>query len=66
MGYEVLRLNAEDTVVPFAVAHVAVDHFVRGRAAYVLLNPLRLFDTVNDPSCCATILIQYAGTWGGA
>jgi len=31
-----------------------------------LLNPLRLFDTVNDPSCRATILIQYAGTCGGA
>ena len=27
-------------------------------AEYVLLNPLRLFDTVNEPSGCATTLIQ--------
>jgi hypothetical protein len=26
-----------------------------------LLNPFRLFDTVNDPSGCATIFIQQAG-----
>jgi hypothetical protein len=31
------------------------------RFAYVLVNPLRLFVTVNVPSGCTDILIQYAG-----
>src|SRR4051794_1561501 len=47
----------------------------RGRAAgacygrrltYVLLNPLRLLDTVNVPSCCAVTLIHQAGVCAGA
>ena len=31
------------------------------RFTYVLLNPFRLFVTVNVPSGCTDILIQYAG-----
>jgi len=31
------------------------------RFAYDFVNPLRLFVTVNEPSGCTDILIQYAG-----
>jgi hypothetical protein len=47
--------------LPELALNIADFYLLRERDTYVLLKPFRLFETVNEPSCCATTLIQYAG-----
>ena len=44
-------------LIPWMISCAAA-YRVRACAGYVLLKLLRLFVTVNEPSCCAVTLIQ--------
>src|SRR3954447_1537421 len=60
------RLEAEATDFDLVASGFSRKLLTYLRFAYVLLNPFRLFVTVNEPSGCTDSLIQYAGVCAAA